>query len=178
MKDRSILSALKDGEIHSPFREQCIQAVESSPDLKSEFDGLYFLSSKLEEAQEPDFEARKAQAKEKLLQKVRHGGTLREIRSPAARPGGLWLTWPLAAAAALVLSFSALAGGYALRSAGLEVSFNPPVTPERLALLEESSGAEYRTQKIPEIRVTVPKRFTLPAEEEGELLTSSFEGGW
>lgn len=180
MKDKSILSALKDGEIHSPFREKCLEVLDSNQDLNKEFQNLQSLSARLESAPEPDFEKSRQRILEEVLRRAQNKAPAprKTLGFSSGMAGGFLLSWPVAAAAMVVLGLGALAGGYALKSSGLEISFRPPVEGNNLALIQESESPQVRTRQVPEIRVTVPKRFTLPAEDEGELLLSSFEGGW
>ena len=167
MKDRSILSALYDGEIHSPFRERCELAVSESQELKDEYDSLQILSTRLLGTAEPDFQASKAQALEALLEKLEGHNTV----SIGAR--GFWLTWPMAAAAALILCAGALTAGYSLKSSGFDLAWNQ--APELKT--QEYLTLNSKSVELPEIRVSVPKKFTLPNNSQGQLLLSSFEGG-
>ncbi|OHD13693.1 MAG: hypothetical protein A2Z96_07310 [Spirochaetes bacterium GWB1_48_6] len=167
MKDRSILSALYDGEIHPPFRDRCQEVVAASQQLETEYKEIERISTLLAHGKEPDFEAGKAKALHTLLTKI-------EEREPVrSKPRGLWLSWPMAAAAALILTTGALTAGWGLKSSGMELSFNS----NSALKTQDYLAQDPQSLEVPEIRVSVPRKFTLPDNSQGQLLLSSFEGG-
>lgn len=166
MKDRSILSALHDGEIHHPFEEPCRRLVESDPALTREYEALKALSTRLQEDSEPDFKAGESAAWERLSRRT---AGFKVTTRPARTFDRITLSWPAAAAAVLVIGAGALGLGWGLKSSADGLVAQETLRAEKILTASVQNPAETYLQ--------VPKKFTLPSDQGGGLLLSSFEGG-
>lgn len=152
----SIVSALTDGEIESPWKERLEARIASDPALSDEYNRLQRVKTWLSHDDFPDFSASRERVRQVLAARLTN-----KANKPSLIRGRVSVSWPAAAAAVFVMVLGGLFLGY---SAG-SVSGS-----SRLPLAQSAPTSD-------EIQVQVPQKFNFKLKGEGQLLhMSRFKG--